>query len=470
MATERQVRVKPWLRSPPKAYVFSKANVIDVVTGSILNNVDVKVENGKITSISSAAPTTYSSDFQTIDCQGKYLCPGLIDSHVHLMAVPGYEDLSKAFGNPADVSLLRQPYVCAQMLHRGFTTVRDCGGALFALKEAIEDGVFPGPRLFIAGHALSQAGGHADYRGPHDHSACCGGATTGLGRLCNGVAECMAAVREEVRMGSDFIKIMGSGGVSSPTDRIDQLQFTGEEIRAIVECADNANVYVTAHAYTPRAIRHCVENGARGIEHGNFIDRPTAELLARKGVFLTPTLVTYAEMSDPKWEGYLPQESAVKNVEVLKAGLEALQIASEAGVTLCYGSDLLGPLSAAQTYEFALRSKVLSPLAVLQSATINPAKMLRHETELGQLKEGFAADILVLNKNPLDDVTIFDSPEENVLMIMKQGRIYKSRWENAVEDAAIPFQPAWLLLLKGGVALGTRITRVHDYLRNALLV
>ena len=438
MVTAREIRVKPWLRSAPKSYVLSNATVVDVSTGSLLQNVDLKVENGKITSIQPFGPTEYSSVYEIIECQGHYLCPGLIDSHVHLVAVPGYDNLSKAFGNPADVSLLRQPYVCAQMLHRGFTTVRDCGGALFALKEAIEDGVFPGPRLFIAGHALSQAGGHADYRGPHDHSACCGGSTTGLGRLCNGVAECMAAVRDEVRMGADFIKIMGSGGVSSPTDRIDQLQFTGAEIKAIVACADNAGVYVTAHAYTPRAIRHCVEHGALGIEHGNFIDRPTAELLANKGVFLTPTLVTYAEMSNEKWAGYLPPESAAKNVEVLKAGLQALRIASKAGVTLCYGSDLLGPLSAAQTYEFTLRSQVLTPLAVLQSATINPARMLRRETELGQLKEGFAADILVLKKNPLEDVTILDNPEENVLMIMKEGRIYKSRWANASEDATIP--------------------------------
>jgi imidazolonepropionase-like amidohydrolase len=433
--------IKPWLRAPPRSYLFTHANVVDVAAECIISDVTVLVRDGKVAGITpgfslpSVDPST-----TTIDCTGLYLSPGLIDSHVHLMAVPGFTSLAAAFGNPDHVSVLRQPYVCAQMLHRGFTSVRDCGGALLALKEAIAEGIFPGPRLFIAGHALSQAGGHADYRGPHDHSACCGGATTGLGRLCNGVPECMAAVREEVRTGADFIKIMGSGGVSSPTDRIDHLQFTGAEIRAMAECAANAGTYVTAHAYTPRAIRHCVENGARGIEHGNFLDEDTAKLLADRGVYLTPTLVTYAEMAEPRWRGYLPPESASKNTEVLAAGLKALRIARDAGVALCYGTDLLGPLGAAQTREFALRSQVLTPVEVLRSATVTPARMFGREGDLGQVKEGFAADILLLARNPLEDVTIFDDPETNVLMVMKEGRIYKSRWAKVAEDAEVPIR------------------------------
>jgi imidazolonepropionase-like amidohydrolase len=440
MATEADV--KPWLRPPAKKYILVNSQVVDAAEGSIRKNAAVRIKGGLIESVIDSTEHTISvarqEGFQVIDCKGKFLCPGLIDSHVHLMAVPGFSDLSKAFGNPNDVSVLRQPYVCAQMLYRGFTTVRDCGGAQLALKEAINDGVFPGPRLFIAGHALSQSGGHADYRGPHDHSMCCGGTTTGLGRICNGVPECMQAVREEIRTGSDFIKIMGSGGVSSPTDKIDHLQFTGAEIGAMVECAANAGTYVTAHAYTPQAIRHCIENGAKGIEHGNFLDVPTAKLMAEKGCFLTPTLVTYAEMASLKWRGYLPPESASKNEEVLDAGLKALKIASDAGVTICYGTDLLGPLGQAQTREFALRSQVLSPLAVLQSATINPARMFGQTNSLGQIKTGFEADILVVAANPLEDITIFDRPEENILVVIKEGRIQKSRWDGVLEDAIVP--------------------------------
>lgn len=440
MVTEADL--KPWLRPPPRPYVLTNANIVDVVAGKVLPNKLLTLRDGRIDSIADSTTTAISQaqeeGYTPINCSGHYITPGLIDSHVHLMAVPGFGDLSKAFGNPHDVSVLRQPYVCAQMLHRGFTTVRDCGGALLALKEAIHDGVFPGPRLFIAGHALSQSGGHADYRGPHDHSFCCGGVTTGLGRVCNGVSQCMQAVREEIRSGADFIKIMGSGGVSSPTDKIDHLQFTGAEIRAMAECAANAGTYVTAHAYTAKAIRHCIDNGARGIEHGNFIDEPTAKIMAEKGCFLIPTLVTYAEMASPKWTGYLPPESTAKNEEVLEAGLKALRIAQDAGVTICYGTDLLGPLGQAQTREFALRSQVLSPLDVLRSATVNPSRLIGQENSLGQVKPGFAADILLVKSNPLDDVTVLDDPEKNVSIVIKEGRVCKSRRESLAEDVIVP--------------------------------
>ncbi|KAH7322410.1 amidohydrolase [Stachybotrys elegans] len=436
MATEQDI--KPWLRGPLRKYIFINAQVIDVATGEILPNTSVAVSNGIIESVSSSQDP--KQDYIVVDCQGKYLCPGLFDAHVHFVAVPGFNDLSKAFGNEHSVSLLRQPYVAAQMLHRGFTSARDCGGALNALKEAIATGVMPGPRLFIAGHALSQFGGHGDIRGVDDATECCGGHTNGLGRLCNGVPECMAAVREEVRQGADFIKIMGSGGVSTPTDAIEHLQFTGAEIRAMVECADNACTYVTAHAYTPKAIRHCIENGVRGIEHGNFIDKQTASMMVSKGVYLTPTLITYDQMASPRWKGFLPPESRVKNELVLEAGLEALKIASEAGVTMCYGSDLLGPLGMAQTHEFALRGKVLPPLLVLQSATINPAKMMGREESLGQIKAGFAADILLMERNPLQDITVLDAPETNLLAIMKDGRVYKSRCEGLEVDGNIPLR------------------------------
>ncbi|KPM43650.1 Uncharacterized protein AK830_g2866 [Neonectria ditissima] len=430
--------IKPWLRQTPQGYLFINANIVDVKAGTLVPNASLTTSHGKIQSVSSSTPTPLPSDHTVVDCQGRYLCPGLFDAHVHLCAVPGFEDLSKAFGNPNDVSLLRQPYVAAQMLHRGFTSVRDCGGAQLALKEALADGVFAGPRLFTSGHALSQFGGHGDLRGPHDQAECCGGHHGALGRLCNGVPECMAAVRTEIRCGADFIKIMGSGGVSSPTDKLEHLQFTPAEIQAMVECADNAGTFVTAHAYTSKAIRHCIDNGVRGIEHGNFVDPPTARLMAEKGVYLTPTLITYAQMALEQWKGYLPPESQAKNTQVFKAGLDALRIAAAAGVTMCYGTDLLGPLGAAQTQEFALRSQVLTPLQVLQSATVNPAKMMGWEDAIGQLKEGFHADVLVLDKNPLEDVTIFDEPEKYVLGVMKDGRVYKSRWGGLPVDAEIP--------------------------------
>lgn len=443
MSTNTQVpgsNIKPWARPEPQGYLFKNANVVDVKAGKILENATVITRQGKIQSVITAPAELLPSDLTVIDCEGRYLCPGLFDAHVHLCAVPGFSDLSKAFGNPNDVHLLRQPYTAGQMLHRGFTSIRDCGGAQLALKEAIEDGVFPGPRVFISGHALSQFGGHGDLRGSHEPTECCGGTHSNnhLGRMCNGVPECMAAVREEIRCGADFIKVMGSGGVASPTDKLEQLQFTSAEIQAMVECANNAGTFVTAHAYTVKAIRHCIDNGVKGIEHGNFLDAPTAKMMAHKGIYLTPTLIAYAQMASEQWKGYLPAHSQAKNSQVLKSGLEALKIASDAGVTMCYGSDLLGPLGSAQTHEFALRSQVLKPIQVLRSATINPAKMMGWENAIGQVKEGFHADIVVLNKNPLEDVTVFDDPENHVLGVMKDGRVYKSRWSVLPEDGEIP--------------------------------
>ncbi|RMY72285.1 hypothetical protein D0863_04617 [Hortaea werneckii] len=438
----QESNIKPWLRPAPRSLSLINANVINVVDGTVRENSIVTLVGGFIECIEDSSQakieTAQQRGNQLIDCRQNYVCPGLIDCHVHLMAVPGFADLSKAFANPNDVSVLRQPYVCAQMLRRGFTSVRDCGGAMFALKEAIEDGVFPGPRLFIAGHALSQSGGHADFRNSHDHSMCCGGTTTGLGRVCNGVSECMQAVREEIRSGSDFIKIMGSGGVSSPTDKIDHLQFTGPEIRAMAECATNANTYITAHAYTSRAIRHCIDNGARGIEHGNFLDQPTAKLMAEKACFLTPTLVAYAEMASDKWQGYLPIESATKNTEVLHSGLSALKTAADAGVTICFGTDLLGPLGEAQPKEFAIRSQVLSSLAVLQSATVNAARLVGCPDYLGQAREGISADLLLLAQNPLEDIKVLDNPETNILAVIKEGRVQSSKLEDLKEDGVMP--------------------------------
>lgn len=207
-------------------------------------------------------------------------------------------------------------------------------------------------------------------------------------------------------------------------------------MRAISEVADNFNTYVTAHAYTPRSIRHAIDNGAMGIEHGNLVDADTAKYMAEKGVFLTPTLITYAEMASPEFPGFLPEESRTKNDAVLKAGLRSLQTASDAGVTICFGTDLLGPLGIAQSKEFGLRSQVLSAVEILKSATVNPAKMFRQADFLGQIKAGFAADLLILNQNPLDDIKILDRPDRHILAVFKEGRVYHSRWSKLAEDAA----------------------------------
>ena len=438
--------VKPWQPGPRKTYVFHNANVVDPVEGKCHANQTIVLSNGIIQSMSATSASSedgqassVSSETVKIDLQGKYVCPGLIDCHVHMHAVPEEKELGRVVGLDQYVSLLRQPYVCRQILQRGFTTVRDCGGATLALKEAIRDGVFPGPRLFIAGHALSQTGGHGDFRGSHDHTECCGGFMFGLTRLCDGVAECTKYARDELRQGADFIKIMTGGGVASPTDALENVQFLPEEIRAITHVAKNNGTYVTAHAYTVESIRNAVDNGVMGIEHANLIDEPTAKYLAEKGVYVTPTLITYHQLSNPEFNDFLPPESKAKNKQVLAAGLRGLEIASKAGVQICYGTDLLGPLGVAQTKEFGLRAQVLSPVEILRSATVTPAKMLRNEDFLGQIKEGFAADMLILTEDPLKNILVLDDPEKHLLAVIQDGRVQASRTSDVNDEPSLSF-------------------------------
>ncbi|KAK5746631.1 hypothetical protein LTR17_000647 [Elasticomyces elasticus] len=406
--------IKPWVQGPQKRYRLVDCSLIDPKDGQVYEHVTVDLKDGlihRMTKLSKwpspgdeALSWTSNEQITIINLDGKFLCPGLIDCHVHLATPPGEEGLKDTMNQDTTTSLLRQPYLAHQMLKRGFTSVRDCGGASLALKEAFAEGLYPGPRLFISGHGISQTGGHGDLRSARDSEyACCGGNTRGLGRVADGVEQCLHAAREELRSGADFIKIMVSGGVVSPTDRLTNTQYTAEEIRAFCRVASDAGTYVTAHAYTPAAIRIALENGVSGIEHGNLIDEPTAKFMAEKGAFLTPTLITYKAMASKEFGSFLPPSIAEKNMQVLSAGLTSIQIADQAGVPMCYGTDLLGPLQVKQTGEFALRREAgLSALKVLQSATINAAYRLQQYEKIGRLKEGCFADMLILNANPLE--------------------------------------------------------------------
>ncbi|EGX90725.1 amidohydrolase [Cordyceps militaris CM01] len=433
--------VKPWALPPQKTYILHNANVVDTAHARIIPRQTVTLRSGLIDSVQPTHSVSHpvlpaSASVVEVDLDGRYLCPGLIDCHVHLTAVAGSASLGFDEADLA-VSYFRQPFLCQQMLSRGFTSVRDTGGATLALKEAIADDVFPGPRVFLANKAISQTGGHGDVRTAHDKADgdCCQcGTQSSISVVADGVSACLAVAREQLRQGADFIKIMVGGGVASPTDRIENTQFTAAEIRAIADVADSYGTYVTAHAYTAKAIRHAVDNGVRGIEHGNMLDADTARYMAARGVWLTPTLITYKAMGEDQYSAFLPPENQAKNQQVLARGVASLRLAHDAGVTICHGSDLLGPLQAEQSREFGLRAQGLPSPVVLQGATVHAARMLRQEQRLGQTKKGFAADLLVLTANPLDDVSVLDEPEKSVLVVVKNGRVYTSRWSAMEED------------------------------------
>ena len=243
------------------------------------------------------------------------------------------------------------------MLDRGFTSVRDTGGADWGLKEATDKWLLPGPRLFIAGKALGPTGGHSDGRRRTDHGTrchCCDALHFAMG-LADGVAEVRKAVREEMRQGADQVKIMMSGGVASPYDPLDSLQFSLEEVAAAVEEAHAFGRYVCAHAYTVEAITRAAHAGVRTIEHGNLIDEASAKLMASKGMFLIANLVTYYEMKKRAAEYGMSSDMLAKNDLVIDGGLRSLEICKRAGVPVAYGTDLLGQLQVEQSREFIIR-------------------------------------------------------------------------------------------------------------------
>jgi imidazolonepropionase-like amidohydrolase len=330
---------------------------------------------------------------------------------------------------PLTLMSARAAELMRRMLDRGFTSVRDTGGADWGLKEATEKGLLPGPRLFIAGKALGPTGGHSDGRRRTDFGTrchCCNALSFAMG-IADGVSEVRRAVREEMRQGCDQVKIMMSGGVASPYDPLDSLQFSMDEITAAVEEAEAFGRYVCAHAYTPATITRAAKAGVRTIEHGNLIDDASARLMAGKGMFLVANLVTYFEMKKRAAEYGMNAEMLAKNDLVIDGALKSLEICKRHGVPVAYGTDLLGPLQVAQSEEFTIRAQVLSPAEIIRSATIIGAQVVRMVDKLGCLKAGAFADLLVVDGNPLKDLKLLQGQGQHLSAIMKGGRFHKNR-------------------------------------------
>ena len=407
---------------------LNNGTIFDGQSPDLRQGASVLIEGSRIVEI--ADKPFANGDGAVFDLGGRTLMPGLIDAHVHVIV--STLDLGALAHEPATLTAAKARRIMEAMLMRGFTSVRDAGGADWGLALAVEQGLIAGPRLFFSGRALSQTGGHGDFRprtwdwqGGGDVCACCTAAAD-FSVVVDGVPAVQRAAREELRRGATQIKIMASGGVSSPVDPVWNLQFSEDEIRAAVWEAQSWQTYVMAHAYTSEAVSRCIRFGVRSIEHGNLIDADTTKLIAENDAFLVPTLVTYEALRrDGKSFGF-PQVSIDKIEDVREAGLRALEHAKNAGVKIGFGTDLLGETHHYQGLEFSIRSEVLSPVEVLRGATSINAALLNRAGEIGTVAAGALADLIVVDGNPLEDLTLLQEQGKHLPLIMKDGEIVKN--------------------------------------------
>jgi imidazolonepropionase-like amidohydrolase len=389
-------------------FVFAGGRFLDPRRDALIDGVEVLIEGDRVTEV--ADRPIVSASATRIDLAGRTLMPGLIDAHAHVYLCE--VDFHRLADVPLTLLALRAAAAMRAMLRRGFTTVRDVAGGDWGIKHASETGLIDGPRLFVAGKAISQTGGHADFRRRTEDGpgcACC----SGLGftsRIADGVDAVIHAARDELRKGADLIKIMVSGGVSSQSDPLESTQFRLDEIAAACEVAAHWGTYVAAHAYTAEAIGRAVGQGVRTIEHGNLIDAAAARLMAERGAILVPTLVAYDALKRRGRDYGLSDYSLAKNEIVLAAGLRSIELAKAAGVEIGFGTDLLGQLQNDQSREFLIRGEVERPIEVLRAATLVNARILRQEGRLGELVPGAFADLLIVDGDPTRDLGVLTEP------------------------------------------------------------
>ena len=403
------------------AYLFASGRLLDPNRDALVDGFEVLVENDRIKEVSDQPIAAASAT--RIDLGGRTLMPGLIDCHVHVVA--GLVNLAANAMEPSSLAALRAAHIMRAMLMRGFTTVRDLGGADHGLVRALDEGLIEGPRLVICGKALSQTGGHGDSRARSDDREALSARVGALCRLADGVEGVRKAAREEIKGGARFIKIMANGGVSSPNDPIHALGYSRDEIRAAVEEAENAGLYVAAHLYTDEAIARALECGVRSLEHCNLIKAETARRAAEAGAVAVPTLVTYEALALEGAAFGLGPESVAKIETVRKGGMASLEIMREAGLPMAFGSDLLGALQRWHCKEWEIRARALKPADIIRSATLIGAKLAGLEGQAGVIAPGAYADLIVVEGDPYRDVGVLADDGAHMPAIMKGGRLFK---------------------------------------------
>ncbi len=398
--------------------LLHNATCLDTTTLAFTAPRTLAIQDGRITEDTDARP----GDLE-IDARGQYVLPGFIDAHVHFrLTTLNFAKLATCTEVEFGIAMAR---LARETVERGFTSVRDTGGELRGLMRAIAAGDVTGPRIFQSGPMISQTGGHGDVEpGARPVPDCaCQMRHNALGIVADGADAVRKAARHLLRDGSDFLKIHVSGGVASPSDPLDCVQYTPGEVAAAVEEATHRRTYVAAHAYLPDAIQMAVDGGVHSIEHGNLIDEPTAKRMAEKGAVLVPTLVTYEAMKELGAALGLPKVNQEKNETVFAAGLRSLEIARDAGVEMGFGTDLIGETQVRQNREFAIRAQAQTPREILRSMYVVNPRLLKREGEIGTLAPGAAGDVVVSRVDPLEDIGALAEPEKALTHVIAGGTV-----------------------------------------------
>lgn len=395
-------------------YALTDCRIVDVIAGEIVCGKAIVVRDDTIEAL--VAESELPPEIRRVPLGGRHVSPGLLDCHAHCF-IGQFNDHNSVL--PSEMTA-RAGIHLEGMIQRGFTTVRDAGGADQGHKAAVEKGLFAGPRLFIAGKVLSQTGGHGDHRGRADTCAC-STHVGGIAIIADGVDEVRKATRENIRQGVDQIKIMAGGGVSSPADKLIHPQYSLEEMAAIVDEATRFGKYVMAHVYSDVGIKRAVETGVRTIEHGNFLEDDTAKLMHDRQAHLVPTLITYeADAKHGKSFGW-SEENQEKNAEVLASGLKSLEVALRNDVNIGYGTDLCWSPKSYQGDGLLIHQKVCGPVEALRHATVNNAKIVRMEGQVGVIAAGAFADLVIVDANPYDGLECFSQTDNKIVAVIQSG-------------------------------------------------
>lgn len=398
--------------------LLTDVHIFDGHTPDLSDAQHILIEGERIRDI---GPNLRADGARVLRGAGRIAIPGLIDAHFHANAP--LLDIAMADRMPQSLLAQHARLNLQGALHRGFTTLRDAGGADRGLAMALEAGLIEGPRLFIAGKALSQTGGHGDLA-PLGAPACACAYSGTLTEVVDGVDAMRLAVRKALRDGAAQIKLMVSGGVFSESDPIWSNQFCDDEIAAAVTETAARRTYVMAHAHGADAAARCARLGVRSIEHGTLIDAQTASILAAQGTFVVPTLGIIDALRDLPG-GVIQSHVLGKLTSVADYAAAAVTACRDAGVKLGLGTDLLGELHAHQSREFLLRAEIQPALDVIKAATSINAEMMMMAGELGEISVGALADVLILRRNPLEDVRVLADPEATIDAIVSRGRIVR---------------------------------------------